>query len=70
LPTSDRHACPHAADFASIVPGPRESEPAPVGQISLAERLEWDNYYIVHSSLSLDLRIMALTLISLFRNAE
>ena len=40
------------------------------GQTSLAERVEWDNYYIAHWSLGLDVKILALTLIALFRNAE
>jgi exopolysaccharide biosynthesis polyprenyl glycosylphosphotransferase len=40
------------------------------GQTSLAERVEWDNYYIAHWSLGLDLKILALTLLALFRNAE
>ncbi len=40
------------------------------GQTSLAERVEWDNYYIAHWSLGLDLKILALTLGALFRNAE
>ncbi len=40
------------------------------GQTSLAERVEWDNYYIANWSLGLDLKIMAMTLIALFRNAE
>jgi exopolysaccharide biosynthesis polyprenyl glycosylphosphotransferase len=40
------------------------------GQTSLAERVEWDNYYIANWSLGLDLKIMALTLAALFRNAE
>ncbi len=40
------------------------------GQTSLAERVEWDNYYIAHWSLGLDLRILALTVLALFRNAE
>jgi exopolysaccharide biosynthesis polyprenyl glycosylphosphotransferase len=40
------------------------------GQTSLAERVEWDNYYIAHWSLGLDLKILALTVIALFRNAE
>jgi len=40
------------------------------GQTSLAERVEWDNYYIAHWSLGLDLKILVLTLIALFRNAE
>jgi exopolysaccharide biosynthesis polyprenyl glycosylphosphotransferase len=40
------------------------------GQTSLAERVEWDNYYIAHWSLGLDMKIMALTVIALFRNAE
>lgn len=40
------------------------------GQTSLAERVEWDNYYIAHWSLGLDMKILALTLGALFRNAE
>jgi exopolysaccharide biosynthesis polyprenyl glycosylphosphotransferase len=39
------------------------------GQTSLADRVEWDNYYIAHWSLGLDLRILLLTLTALFRNA-
>jgi exopolysaccharide biosynthesis polyprenyl glycosylphosphotransferase len=40
------------------------------GQTSLVERVEWDNYYIAHWSLGLDLKILALTVVALFRNAE
>jgi exopolysaccharide biosynthesis polyprenyl glycosylphosphotransferase len=40
------------------------------GQTSLAERVEWDNYYIAHWSLGLDLKILVLTLAALFRGAE
>jgi exopolysaccharide biosynthesis polyprenyl glycosylphosphotransferase len=40
------------------------------GQTSLAERVEWDNYYIGHWSLGLDLKILALTFVALFRPAE
>lgn len=40
------------------------------GQTSLAERVEWDNYYIAHWSLGLDLKVLALTFVALFRNAE
>ncbi len=40
------------------------------GQTSLAERVEWDNYYIAHWSLGLDLKILALTVAAVFRNAE
>jgi exopolysaccharide biosynthesis polyprenyl glycosylphosphotransferase len=39
------------------------------GQTSLAERIEWDNYYIAHWSLGLDLKILMLTVVALFRNA-
>jgi exopolysaccharide biosynthesis polyprenyl glycosylphosphotransferase len=40
------------------------------GQTSLAERVEWDNYYIAHWSLSLDLKILALTVLSMFHTTE
>jgi exopolysaccharide biosynthesis polyprenyl glycosylphosphotransferase len=40
------------------------------GQTSLAERVEWDNYYIVHWSLGLDVKIMLLTILALFHRAE
>ncbi len=40
------------------------------GQTSLAERVEWDNYYIAHWSLGLDLKILALTFAALFHDAE
>ncbi len=40
------------------------------GQTSLAERVEWDNYYIANWSLGLDLKILALTVLALFRHAE
>jgi exopolysaccharide biosynthesis polyprenyl glycosylphosphotransferase len=40
------------------------------GQTSLAERVEWDNYYIAHWSLGLDLKILLMTLLAPFRNAE
>jgi exopolysaccharide biosynthesis polyprenyl glycosylphosphotransferase len=40
------------------------------GQTSLAERVEWDNYYIAHWSLGLDVKILALTFVALLRKAE
>ena len=40
------------------------------GQTSLADRVEWDNYYIAHWSLGLDVKIVVLTVTALFRNAE
>jgi exopolysaccharide biosynthesis polyprenyl glycosylphosphotransferase len=40
------------------------------GKTSLPERVEWDNFYIAHWSLGLDLKIVLLTVIALFRNAE
>ncbi len=40
------------------------------GQTSLAERVEWDNYYIAHWSLGLDLKVLVLTVVALFRHAE
>ena len=40
------------------------------GQTSLAERVEWDNYYIANWSLGLDLKILVMTVIALLRAAE
>jgi exopolysaccharide biosynthesis polyprenyl glycosylphosphotransferase len=40
------------------------------GQTSLADRVEWDNYYIEHWSLGLDFRILVLTVVAVFRAAE
>jgi exopolysaccharide biosynthesis polyprenyl glycosylphosphotransferase len=40
------------------------------GQTSLAERVEWDNYYIAHWSLGLDLKILLMTLLAPLRDAE
>ena len=40
------------------------------GKTSLAERVEWDNYYITHWSLALDLKILLLTLAAVFYDAE
>ncbi|HEX8715293.1 MAG TPA: exopolysaccharide biosynthesis polyprenyl glycosylphosphotransferase [Solirubrobacteraceae bacterium] len=40
------------------------------GQTSLAERVEWDNYYIANWSLGLDLKILVLTFVALLRSAE
>ncbi|MHB8234439.1 MAG: exopolysaccharide biosynthesis polyprenyl glycosylphosphotransferase, partial [Solirubrobacteraceae bacterium] len=40
------------------------------GQTSLAERVEWDNYYIANWSLGLDVKILALTFVALLRPAE
>jgi exopolysaccharide biosynthesis polyprenyl glycosylphosphotransferase len=38
------------------------------GQTSIADRVEWDNYYIQNWSLRLDLRIVALTLVEILRH--
>lgn len=40
------------------------------GQTSLADRVEWDNYYIEYWSLGLDLKILLMTLVVLFKPAE
>jgi exopolysaccharide biosynthesis polyprenyl glycosylphosphotransferase len=40
------------------------------GQTSLAERVEWDNYYIANWSLGLDVKILALTFVAMLRSAE
>jgi exopolysaccharide biosynthesis polyprenyl glycosylphosphotransferase len=40
------------------------------GQTSLADRVEWDNYYIEHWSLGLDFKVLALTVLAVFDSAE
>ena len=40
------------------------------GQTSIADRVEWDNYYIENWSLALDLKILALTVGAVMRGAE
>jgi len=40
------------------------------GQTSLEDRVEWDNFYIEHWSLWLDVKIVLLTVAALFRPAE
>jgi exopolysaccharide biosynthesis polyprenyl glycosylphosphotransferase len=40
------------------------------GQTSLSDRVEWDNYYIEHWTLGLDLKILALTMLEVLRPAE
>jgi exopolysaccharide biosynthesis polyprenyl glycosylphosphotransferase len=40
------------------------------GQTSIADRVEWDNYYIQNWSLRLDLRIMALTVAEMLRQRD
>ncbi len=40
------------------------------GQTSIADRAEWDNYYIENWSLRLDLKILPLTVLTLFRRSE
>lgn len=40
------------------------------GQTSLAERVEWDNYYIANWSLGLDMKILALTFGALLHSGE
>ncbi|HLI32005.1 MAG TPA: sugar transferase [Solirubrobacteraceae bacterium] len=40
------------------------------GKTSLAERVEWDNYYIAHWSIGLDLKILVMTIFALFHGAE
>lgn len=40
------------------------------GQTSLADRVEWDNWYIEHWSLQLDLKILVRTLSAAFQAAE
>jgi lipopolysaccharide/colanic/teichoic acid biosynthesis glycosyltransferase len=40
------------------------------GETSLADRVEWDNYYIENWSLWLDFKILLLTFIAIFRGAQ
>jgi lipopolysaccharide/colanic/teichoic acid biosynthesis glycosyltransferase len=40
------------------------------GTTSLADRAEWDNYYIENWSLWLDFKIMLLTLAAVFRSVD
>jgi exopolysaccharide biosynthesis polyprenyl glycosylphosphotransferase len=40
------------------------------GQTSIADRAEWDNYYIENWSLGLDLKILLLTVAAVFRGSE
>jgi exopolysaccharide biosynthesis polyprenyl glycosylphosphotransferase len=40
------------------------------GQTSIADRVEWDNYYILNWSLRLDLRILAMTVAEVLRFRE
>ncbi|MGA2011225.1 MAG: sugar transferase [Solirubrobacteraceae bacterium] len=40
------------------------------GQTSIADRVEWDNYYIQNWSLRLDLRIILLTIAEIFRSRD
>jgi lipopolysaccharide/colanic/teichoic acid biosynthesis glycosyltransferase len=40
------------------------------GQTSIADRVEWDNYYIRNWSLKLDMRILALTVLEVMRFRE
>jgi exopolysaccharide biosynthesis polyprenyl glycosylphosphotransferase len=40
------------------------------GQTSIADRVEWDNYYIRNWSLRLDLRILAMTVVEVVRQRE
>jgi lipopolysaccharide/colanic/teichoic acid biosynthesis glycosyltransferase len=60
---SDRHRLPVGLTGWAQVHGLR-------GQTSLADRVEWDNFYIEHWSLSFDLKILALTVVAVFRAAE
>jgi exopolysaccharide biosynthesis polyprenyl glycosylphosphotransferase len=40
------------------------------GQTSIADRAEWDNYYIENRSFWLDIKILLLTVIAVFKHAE
>ncbi len=40
------------------------------GQTSIADRAEWDNYYIENWSMALDIKILALTVLAVLKRAE
>ena len=40
------------------------------GQTSIADRAEWDNFYIENRSFWLDIKILLLTVIAVFKHAE
>lgn len=40
------------------------------GQTSIADRAEWDNYYIENWSMGLDLKILVLTVLAVLKRAE
>ena len=40
------------------------------GKTSIADRVEWDNYYIENWSLWFDFKIMLLTFVAVFRSGE
>jgi exopolysaccharide biosynthesis polyprenyl glycosylphosphotransferase len=40
------------------------------GKTSLSDRVEWDNYYIANWSLTFDVKILVMTVASLFQRAE
>ena len=40
------------------------------GQTSIADRAEWDNYYIENWSISLDIKILFLTVLAVLKRAE
>ena len=40
------------------------------GQTSIADRAEWDNYYIENWSWSLDMKILLLTVLAVMHRAE
>jgi exopolysaccharide biosynthesis polyprenyl glycosylphosphotransferase len=40
------------------------------GKTSLSDRIEWDNYYIENWSLKLDLKILLMTIVAVFKPAE
>ena len=40
------------------------------GQTSIADRAEWDNYYIENWSLALDVKILFLTIAAVLKKAE
>jgi lipopolysaccharide/colanic/teichoic acid biosynthesis glycosyltransferase len=70
LIAQSQHAIPRQSRFRvkSGITGWAQVQGLRRHKTSPGERVEWDNYYIAHWSLGLDLKIALLTMAALFRN--